>query len=104
MVEIDVEDQGPGIPDGSLEHVFDRFYSERPAGEAFGRHSGLGLSISRQIVEALQGPHQRREPARRGRARRRGPLRGAAAEGLSEGQGPALDPPGGSASWPSAGD
>jgi two-component system sensor histidine kinase ChvG len=55
MVEIAVEDEGPGIPDGNLEHVFDRFYSERPAGESFGKHSGLGLSISRQIVEALRG-------------------------------------------------
>jgi two-component system sensor histidine kinase ChvG len=55
MVEISVEDEGPGIPDGNLEHVFDRFYSERPAGESFGKHSGLGLSISRQIVEALRG-------------------------------------------------
>jgi two-component system sensor histidine kinase ChvG len=55
MVEISVEDEGPGIPEGNLEHVFDRFYSERPAGEKFGRHSGLGLSISRQIVEALRG-------------------------------------------------
>ena len=55
MVEMSVEDEGPGIPDGNLEHVFDRFYSERPAGEKFGKHSGLGLSISRQIVEALRG-------------------------------------------------
>jgi two-component system sensor histidine kinase ChvG len=55
MVEMAVEDEGPGIPDGNLEHVFDRFYSERPAGEKFGKHSGLGLSISRQIVEALRG-------------------------------------------------
>ncbi len=54
-VEISVEDDGPGIPPGKLEHVFDRFYSERPAGEQFGQHSGLGLSISRQIVEALKG-------------------------------------------------
>jgi two-component system sensor histidine kinase ChvG len=55
MAEIAIEDEGPGIPDANLEHVFDRFYSERPAGESFGRHSGLGLSISRQIIEALQG-------------------------------------------------
>ena len=54
-VEIAVEDEGPGIPDAKLEHIFDRFYTERPAGEQFGRHSGLGLSISRQIVEALKG-------------------------------------------------
>ncbi len=65
MVELSVEDEGPGIPEGNLEHVFDRFYSERPAGESFGRHSGLGLSISRQIVEALRGrisAENRRDP------------------------------------------
>ena len=54
-IEIAVEDEGPGIPEAKLEHVFDRFYSERPAGERFGQHSGLGLSISRQIIEALRG-------------------------------------------------
>jgi two-component system sensor histidine kinase ChvG len=55
MVELAVEDEGPGIPEAKLEHIFDRFYSERPQGEQFGTHSGLGLSISRQIVEALKG-------------------------------------------------
>jgi len=55
VVEISVEDEGPGIPEAKLEHIFDRFYSERPHGERFGQHSGLGLSISRQIVEALKG-------------------------------------------------
>ena len=55
MAEIAVEDEGPGIPDGKLEQVFDRFYSERPREERFGQHSGLGLAISRQIVEALHG-------------------------------------------------
>ena len=55
MAELCVEDDGPGIPDANLEHIFDRFYSERPKNESFGQHSGLGLSISRQIVEALQG-------------------------------------------------
>ncbi len=54
-VAISVEDEGPGIPEGKLESIFDRFYSERPEGERFGQHSGLGLSISRQIVEALKG-------------------------------------------------
>jgi two-component system sensor histidine kinase ChvG len=55
MVEFVVEDEGPGIPDAKLESIFDRFYSERPSGESFGQHSGLGLSISRQIVQALRG-------------------------------------------------
>jgi len=54
-VEISVEDEGPGIPEAKLEGIFDRFYSERPSGERFGQHSGLGLSISRQIVEGLRG-------------------------------------------------
>ncbi len=66
MVEILVDDEGPGIPEARLEHIFDRFYSERPQGERFGQHSGLGLSISRQIVEALKGriiAENRRDPA-----------------------------------------
>jgi two-component system sensor histidine kinase ChvG len=55
MVEVMVEDEGPGIPEQKLESIFERFYSERPRGERFGQHSGLGLSISRQIVEGLRG-------------------------------------------------
>ena len=55
MIEISVDDDGPGIPEPNLEHVFQRFYSERPPGELFGKHSGLGLSISQQIVNALRG-------------------------------------------------
>jgi two-component system sensor histidine kinase ChvG len=55
IVRIAVEDQGPGIPDNKLEAIFDRFYSERPKDEKFGTHSGLGLSISKQIVEAAGG-------------------------------------------------
>ncbi|GAB0118255.1 histidine kinase [Acidisoma sp. 7E03] len=54
-VEVSVSDEGPGIPEGKLESVFERFYSERPQGETFGKHSGLGLSISKQIIEALNG-------------------------------------------------
>jgi two-component system, OmpR family, sensor histidine kinase ChvG len=54
-VIVTVEDDGPGIPDGKLEAIFERFYSERPAGEKFGTHSGLGLSISQQIIAAHHG-------------------------------------------------
>ncbi len=54
-VLVSVEDHGPGIPEDKLTAIFDRFYSERPAGEKFGTHSGLGLSISRQIVDAHRG-------------------------------------------------
>ena len=52
---VSVEDDGPGLPPGKLSAVFDRFYSERPPGEAFGLHSGLGLNIARRIVEAHGG-------------------------------------------------
>ena len=54
-VHIFIEDNGPGIPDTKLEAIFDRFYTERPKAEDFGNHSGLGLSISRQIAEAHNG-------------------------------------------------
>jgi two-component system sensor histidine kinase ChvG len=50
-----VEDDGPGLPPENLETVFERFYTARPTGAAFGGHSGLGLSIARQIVEAHGG-------------------------------------------------
>ncbi|MCB1592406.1 MAG: stimulus-sensing domain-containing protein [Alphaproteobacteria bacterium] len=53
-VVISFEDEGPGIPENNLKTVFDRFYSERPQ-EQYGRHSGLGLSICRQIIEAHNG-------------------------------------------------
>jgi two-component system, OmpR family, sensor histidine kinase ChvG len=53
-VLIVVEDTGPGIPEAALTKVFKRFYSERPTGD-FGNHSGLGLAISKQIVEAHGG-------------------------------------------------
>lgn len=49
-----VEDTGPGIPEDALTKIFQRFYSERPEGQ-FGNNSGLGLAISKQIVEAHAG-------------------------------------------------
>ncbi|HVL42344.1 MAG TPA: HAMP domain-containing sensor histidine kinase, partial [Brevundimonas sp.] len=52
---VQVDDDGPGIPPENLETVFQRFYTSRPKGTAFGANSGLGLSIARQIVEAHGG-------------------------------------------------
>lgn len=54
-IVIRIEDSGPGIPDDKLEAIFDRFYSERPGHEDYGEHSGLGLAIARQIVQAHKG-------------------------------------------------
>ncbi len=54
-VRVRVDDDGPGIPPENLETVFERFYTSRPRGTAFGTNSGLGLSIVRQIVEAHGG-------------------------------------------------
>jgi len=53
-VELVVEDEGPGIPEHALERIFERFYTDRPE-QGFGQNSGLGLSISRQIVQAHRG-------------------------------------------------
>ena len=53
-VVITVDDDGPGIPPHALERIFERFYTDRP-NHGFGHNSGLGLSISRQIVEAHRG-------------------------------------------------
>lgn len=53
-VVVTVDDDGPGIPDHALERVFERFYTDRPE-HGFGQNSGLGLSISKQIIEAHNG-------------------------------------------------
>jgi two-component system sensor histidine kinase ChvG len=53
-ITLAVEDDGPGIPVHALERIFERFYTDRPD-DGFGQNSGLGLSISRQIVQAHFG-------------------------------------------------
>jgi len=52
---ITVDDNGPGIRAENIDRIFERFYTDRPSSEAFGQNSGLGLSISRQIIEAHNG-------------------------------------------------
>lgn len=54
-VIITVEDNGPGIRAENIDRIFERFYTDRPGAESFGQNSGLGLSISRQIIEAHNG-------------------------------------------------
>lgn len=53
-LEVIVDDDGPGIPADAFERIFERFYTDRPS-QGFGQNSGLGLSISRQIIEAHGG-------------------------------------------------
>jgi two-component system, OmpR family, sensor histidine kinase ChvG len=55
IARITVEDTGPGIPADKLDTIFNRFYTDRPKGTAFGNNSGLGLSIVRQIVMTHRG-------------------------------------------------
>ena len=55
FVRILVEDNGPGITSDNIDRIFERFYTDRPSIEAFGQNSGLGLSISRQIIQAHGG-------------------------------------------------
>nr|MCU0791102.1 HAMP domain-containing histidine kinase [Nitratireductor sp.] len=65
LVEIVVEDNGPGIGAENIDRIFERFYTDRP-NEGFGQNSGLGLSISRQIIEAHGGTltaENRKKPA-----------------------------------------
>lgn len=54
-VKIIIEDEGPGVPEGKKRAIFERFYSQRPEHEDYGSHSGLGLSICKQIIEAHKG-------------------------------------------------
>ena len=53
-IEIVIDDNGPGIREDALERIFERFYTDRPH-QGFGQNSGLGLSISKQIIEAHGG-------------------------------------------------
>ncbi|MEQ8599704.1 MAG: sensor histidine kinase [Devosia sp.] len=53
-IRVSVTDEGPGIT-GDVTRIFQRFYTDRPETESFGNHSGLGLSISKQIIEAHKG-------------------------------------------------
>src|SRR5262249_31627253 len=53
--QIFVEDEGPGIATENVERIFRRFYTERPNEHGFGKNSGLGLSIARQIAEGMNG-------------------------------------------------
>jgi len=66
-VELQVMDEGPGVPPEARDAIFERFYSERPGHENYGQHSGLGLSIAKAIVEALDG-HIRVEDRADGRS------------------------------------
>jgi two-component system sensor histidine kinase ChvG len=57
-VFVSVEDEGPGVPGEARAEIFRRFHSLRPVGEAFGRHSGLGLAIAKATVEGHDGTIQ----------------------------------------------
>ncbi len=51
FIEVDVRDDGPGIPKSQLSNIFDPFYTTKPGGKG----TGLGLSISHTILEKMGG-------------------------------------------------
>jgi two-component system sensor histidine kinase ChvG len=55
LARVAICDEGPGLPPDNLEMIFGRFYTERPGEHGFGKNSGLGLSIARQIVSGMGG-------------------------------------------------
>ena len=63
QLTLQITDNGPGIPAEKVDRIFERFYTDRPESQGFGQNSGLGLSISRQIVEAHGGTIQARNRA-----------------------------------------
>lgn len=50
-----IRDHGPGIPAENLDRIFDRFFTYRPEQQRNHRHTGLGLSIVKAIVEGYGG-------------------------------------------------
>ena len=62
-ISVTVDDDGPGIRAENIESIFERFYTDRPEADEFGQNSGLGLAITRQIVEAHRGTHPGRRTA-----------------------------------------
>ncbi len=51
VVQIEVEDNGPGIPAEAIDKIFDPFYTTKPPGEG----TGLGLAICLRILESYGG-------------------------------------------------
>ena len=54
---IEVSDAGPGVPAAELEQIFERYFSGRRAGpdDDSAANFGIGLSIARRNVEAMEG-------------------------------------------------
>ncbi len=52
---LSISDNGPGIKEPIFEKIFERFYSLRDEVDATKTHSGLGLNIAKQIIDAHQG-------------------------------------------------
>jgi two-component system sensor histidine kinase KdpD len=53
-IQIQIEDEGDGIPPGEAEHIFDRFH-RATKGDQVRAGTGLGLTIARGFIEAMGG-------------------------------------------------
>jgi signal transduction histidine kinase len=54
-IQVVVEDSGPGVPESEREHIFELFMQGSMANAATHEGLGLGLYVSRQYIEAMNG-------------------------------------------------
>jgi signal transduction histidine kinase len=55
LVEVSVEDDGPGVPNSALPHLFEKFYQAGPAGEGKRRGMGIGMTVVEGLTRAMGG-------------------------------------------------
>lgn len=58
LVEISVEDDGSGVPDSALPHLFEKFYQAGPPGEDKRRGMGIGMTVVAGLTRAMDGEVQ----------------------------------------------
>jgi len=54
-VRVEISDQGPGVPEADRERIFDKYHTVKQQTHMSKQGTGLGLPISKQIIEAHSG-------------------------------------------------